>query len=329
MNGSGGASRIDPGPRAGFWSGYLKSLKPLVVEEPIDIWLHRPLGYVLARACMPTPVTPNLITLVSLLFGLACGTAFIVQFPGHLQYGALALVLSAVFDCADGQLARLRGTASPFGRMIDGTADLMVTIAFVGGTGYVLLVRHWEPPAIRYALVAALVAVSVTSSFHTTMYDHFKNVFLRMTVPTYRDAEDFETAQARHDAGKDTKVGVVARFCWPIYLFYVKSQQDYLQWFDPNTAHRLSALPPYDPERARIYARHAEPVLKVWRQWFGPGSLAFGVALAAAFDVFEWYLLFRLVVLNLLFYGYVRPAQQRVSREAFGEMGSPFGVSRG
>jgi len=33
----------------GFWSRYRASLKPLEVEEPIDIFVHRPIAYVAAR----------------------------------------------------------------------------------------------------------------------------------------------------------------------------------------------------------------------------------------------------------------------------------------
>ena len=307
-----------------FWSGYWKSLKPLPVEEPIDVWLHRPLGYVLARVCLLTPISPNAITVGSMLLGVACGVSFAAHFPWHLQVGGLCLVLSAVFDCADGQLARLRGTSSPFGRMLDGTADLIVVVAFVAGTFWVLLERHWEPAWLRYPLIAALVVTAVTSSFHTTMFDHFKNVFLCMTVPGHADAEDFETAAARHRERTARDLTVAARFSWPIYLFYVKSQQDYMRRFDPYTAPRLSALPPFDEERARIYRKHAQCVLGVWRRWMGPGSLAFAAAVVAAFDVMEWYLLFRLVGLNALFYGYVRGAQRRASREAFREMNVTF-----
>ena len=59
----------------GFWAGYWKSLKPLAVEEPIDVWVHRPLAYLLARALLPTPVSPNLVTMISIVFGLVGGVS--------------------------------------------------------------------------------------------------------------------------------------------------------------------------------------------------------------------------------------------------------------
>src|SRR5688572_14259354 len=95
------------GPRRSrLLDGYLKSLKPLAVEEPIDVWVHRPLAYLLARAALPTPISPNLITAMSIVCGLAAGSSMVISYPHHLQYAGLLIFLSAVFDCADGQLAR-------------------------------------------------------------------------------------------------------------------------------------------------------------------------------------------------------------------------------
>ncbi|HEX7669272.1 MAG TPA: CDP-alcohol phosphatidyltransferase family protein, partial [Polyangiaceae bacterium] len=184
----------------GFWSGYFQSLKPLSVEEPIDVWVHRPIAYVLARGLMPTPVSPNGVTLGSILLGIASGAAFIATYPSHLQVAGLCLFFSAVFDCADGQLARMRGTSSRLGRMLDGVADLVVTSVAVCGATWVLWERHHAPLWFGGLVLLAIAVTAVTGSFHTTMYDHYKNVFLRMTTPTYREGEAYETALARYRA---------------------------------------------------------------------------------------------------------------------------------
>src|SRR5262245_8819901 len=122
----------------GFWSGYRSSLKPLEVEEPIDVYVHRPLAYVVARALYRLPISPDAITLVSILFGIASGASLVMSFPWHLQIGGLLLFGSAVLDCADGQLARMRGTSSVFGRMLDGVADLFTVGAAAPATVWVI-----------------------------------------------------------------------------------------------------------------------------------------------------------------------------------------------
>src|SRR6185295_878864 len=98
-----------------FWSGYRATLKSLEVEEPIDVWVHRPIAYLLARACFRLPISPDAVTALSIVAGVASAACLVSDFRHHLQVGGLLLFLSAVLDCADGQLARMRGTSSVFG----------------------------------------------------------------------------------------------------------------------------------------------------------------------------------------------------------------------
>jgi phosphatidylglycerophosphate synthase len=303
-----------------FWAGYKSSLKPLEVEEPIDVWVHRPLAYLLARAAYPTPVSPNAITFMSIVFGLAAGASLVGAFPHHMQIGGACIFLSAVFDCADGQLARMRKTSSAFGRMLDGAADLVVACAAVGGGIWVVFTKYQQPLWLGATALALSIVTAVTGSFHTAMYDHYKNVFLRFTSETYKEGEDYQAAidRYRQRSGRES---LGAKLAWPIYVFYVKSQMNYVHAFDPYTSARLSLFPPYSRDGAAIYRRHAGGLMRLWRGFFGFGSLVFGLALATALNVLEWYMLARLLLLNSLFYGYMRPRQRRASAAAFRELG--------
>ena len=97
---------------------------------------------------------------------------------------------------------------------------------------------------------------------------------------------------------------------------------NYVVGFDP-VASKLNRIPSYDPERARIYREQAGSLMRLWRTLFGFGSLVFGMSVTIAFGVVEYYLWFRLVVLNAIFYGYLRPRQRRASIQAFRSMGVP------
>ncbi len=307
--------------RSGFWSGYRQTLKPLSVEEPIDVWVHRPLAYVLAKVLYPTPVSPNLVTFVSILFGLAAGIALFSSFSGHMLLAGACIFTSAIFDCADGMLARMRKSSSAFGRMLDGVADLVGISAMVSGGTWVIWTKFsTESPLIGAVAVVLAIATIVTGSFHTGMYDHYKNVYLRFTSASFKEGEDYWAAlERKRDHGKQGNF--LARSAWPIYLFYLKSQLDYLHRFDPYTSTRLSQFPAYSAERAAIYEKHSAGMMRLWRSWFGIGSLVFGMAVFAALDLLEVYMAARLVLLNGLFYGYMRPKQREVSRAAFAEMG--------
>jgi phosphatidylglycerophosphate synthase len=300
-------------------TGYLKTLKPLDVEEPIDVWVHRPLAYLLAWAAYPTPVSPNFITCCSIALGTLGGVWMLLRPQSELWLAGLLIFLSAVFDCADGQLARMRKSSSPFGRMLDGLADLAVSISVVLGSAWIIWHKLTPPLWRGPAAVFLVVTTTITSSFHTTAFEHYKNVFVRLTHPTYTDGEDRETAQARYRADL-ARYTAVERSVWRLYLYFSAQQFQFLAAFDPFTDLAYSKYPARSAATARIYRRHAEPLMRLWRRWFGFGSLVFGLAVFIGLGVPEYYLLFRLVVLNLLFYGYMRPAQRAASQRAFAEL---------
>ena len=299
---------------------YRASLKPLDVEEPIDVYVHRPVGFVVAKLFYPTPISADMVTLMSIVFGMAGGVVLLLSFRFHMQVAALLIFSATVLDCADGQLARMRKKSSAFGRMIDGTADLIVTSFIAPASLWVVYRTYNNPPWLGFTILGLGLLTFVTSSFHTSTYDHFKNVFVRLTSPEYKEGEDYETALERWKEVHATQ-SWWKRIAWRIYLFYVGSQRDYALKFDPYTSARLNLFPPYNERNAEIYRRHAGPVMAMLRTFFGFGSLVFGLALFNAVEHGEVLLLFRLVVLNAIFFGYVRPAQRRASRAAFKEMG--------
>jgi hypothetical protein len=94
----------------------------------------------------------------------------------------------------------------------------------------------------------------------------------------------------------------------------------YLARFDPYTVARFSDLPSYGPITAAVYREHAGRVMQKWRSLFGFGSLVFGMAVSIAFDVVEYYAVFRLVLLNAVYYGHMRPEQRRASQAAFAKL---------
>ncbi|MCY0387946.1 CDP-alcohol phosphatidyltransferase family protein [Robbsia sp. Bb-Pol-6] len=128
-----------------------------------------------------TPVTPNHLTTVRLIVGLACAWAFSLGGYGWTNLGALLLVLSNVIDHADGELARLSGKSSRFGHFYDLAADSLVTVLlFVGigaGVAHIAdtpagahLAPHFAPHFPHYATAAGTLAgISVAAIFFMRM----------------------------------------------------------------------------------------------------------------------------------------------------------------
>ena len=99
-----------------------------------DSWTHK-----IARVCIlplvNTPVTPNHLTVLRLITGLAaCGLLAIGSSDGNLWGGVLWLI-SAFLDRADGELARVSGKTSEWGHKFDYFCDVTVTALFFLGVG--------------------------------------------------------------------------------------------------------------------------------------------------------------------------------------------------
>ena len=82
----------------GFFKEYKESLKLSEVEEILDILIFRPVGYLIMKIFYHTRVTPNFLTFISLLLGIATGYFFIQTEQMFLYFGAIALFLSNSFD---------------------------------------------------------------------------------------------------------------------------------------------------------------------------------------------------------------------------------------
>ena len=73
-------------------------------------------------------VTPNHLTTVRLLVGLAAAAAFVPGTYGWSNIAALLLILSNFLDHTDGELARISGKTSRIGHLYDLASDAAVTI---------------------------------------------------------------------------------------------------------------------------------------------------------------------------------------------------------
>jgi phosphatidylglycerophosphate synthase len=114
-------------------------------------------------------VTPNHLTTVRLLVGIAAAAAFIPGTYGWSNLAALLLVVSNFLDHTDGELARMSGRTSRVGHIYDLASDAAVTISlFIAiGVGVDARPGPWleAPPA----LLGAIAGVSIALIFFLRM----------------------------------------------------------------------------------------------------------------------------------------------------------------
>lgn len=99
-----------------------------------DSWTHK-----IARVCIlplvRTPVTPNHLTTLRLVTGIAACASFAVGERSWDIWGGWLWLFSAFLDRADGELARVSGKTSPRGHQYDYFSDVAVTSLFFIGAG--------------------------------------------------------------------------------------------------------------------------------------------------------------------------------------------------
>ena len=123
--------------------------------------IARPPAAVVVYVLRGTPITPNQVTFASAALA-AAACAMFALLPGHAWLIAAAAVfeLSFVLDCADGQLARLRQTASPLGHLLDFLMDELKAMLLLGAVA----VRLWSEQRDERLLLVGLGALFCLAS---------------------------------------------------------------------------------------------------------------------------------------------------------------------
>ena len=122
-------------------------------------WTHK-MAHVLVKPLANTWVTPNHVTTLRLLTGLAACAAFAVGERNWEIYGGWLWLLSAFLDRADGELARISGKISPLGHAYDMVCDTGITALFFLGAGIGLRVTNLGDWAIVMGLFGAVGVVA-------------------------------------------------------------------------------------------------------------------------------------------------------------------------
>lgn len=153
------------------------SLKSWDTENFLDRIFYRPIGFKIALLLSRTPVTPNLITIISIFFGMGGCMLF---YPDHFLLinlvGFLLLVFANILDCVDGQLARITGIKSEIGRILDGfSGDLWFLTFYTVLTLRLINFDKWGWWTILIVLTSAC-----SHFYQAGLIDYYKTFHLHM-----------------------------------------------------------------------------------------------------------------------------------------------------
>jgi len=192
----------------------------------VDRRFFRPVGWRIARALAPTWVSPDAVTLASLVVGLVAGHFFWYASAWLNAAGVLLFVVSDVLDSADGQLARLRGTSTRTGRVLDGLSDSLRFVNLYASLGARLFVMGWgwKGAALAFAAIAS-------HTYQAAAADYIRQAYLYFAVGTGSELDLPE--QARPAGGS-----VWERLAAWLYVDYVRRQA----WLFPRTTALVRSL---------------------------------------------------------------------------------------
>jgi len=127
---------------------------------------ERRISLAVTRRLAWTPITPNIITLVSIAVGLSSAPFFLSPRPAWQVLGALIFLTHSVLDGCDGELARLKFLESPRGAILDFWGDNVVHVVVFGfmAVGWSLATSSALPLLLGVAAIGAVgVATAVLS----------------------------------------------------------------------------------------------------------------------------------------------------------------------
>lgn len=133
-------------------------------DGTVDRIFNRPCGRPLSKLLVGTPVSPNAVSIVSILIGLVAAGFFAAGNYTAAVIGALFFQLSAIVDCVDGDIARVALKESPLGKWLDLAGDQVVHVAVFGGIAWGLLRSGAETHALwlgASAILGALLSFAV------------------------------------------------------------------------------------------------------------------------------------------------------------------------
>ena len=148
---------------------FKSSIKSPESEEKLDLLLYRPFGYLIAKMANVLGMTPSMLSILGLLFGLISSFYFLDYYnPTALMWASFYFILSGILDSSDGQLARISNQSTKLGLILDGICDSFVIIAIYASCAWPFL-KNYGPiflPVILLALYLHSCQCAILDFYH-------------------------------------------------------------------------------------------------------------------------------------------------------------------
>ncbi len=288
----------------GFFDDYDKSIKNKVVEEKFDLVFSRPLGFIIAKALSKIGFTPTNISFLGMFIGVTGGT--MLYWQNSLLFtsvGGLLIIISGVFDSADGQAARLYNTHSEMGRYLDLFNDMLVFISCYAA-GFHFFVDEYTLAGVW---VLGLLSGYV-HSLKSNIYEWYKGEFLHYSLTDSSQRND-SVEEIKENFDRTT---LLRKITYPVLIDYVTRQNKNKFRSDTVTKIFEEARKQKPEEFKEVYVSNSRKMLGGWAWVCGSNVMRNSIIISSLFGRIDIY-----VLANIASYGLfllVGKYQNRIDR---------------
>lgn len=195
------------------------------INDPIDTYVVDYVAMAFSKTFIKLHIIPNVITLLSGLVGVAGGILLIFNSLLLNILGVLLIILSAIFDASDGQVARLTKKYSNLGRTLDGAADFAVYLTIY--IAVTLRLFNVNIPFSETAWGLWIIPVAAVAFYfygaQCRTVDYYKN--LHMFMSKNGKGNELSRSHLIKEQIAAAKPHSFERFRLKMYLAYTKTQE--------------------------------------------------------------------------------------------------------
>ncbi|RLC58780.1 MAG: hypothetical protein DRH89_00155 [Candidatus Cloacimonadota bacterium] len=264
---------------------YKQSLKHMVFDETLTLYILRPIAFIFVKLFYPTNITPNQVSMMSIIVGMLSGYFFSRGDVTSYIIAGILYFFCLVLDCVDGMIARLKKNGTPVGRIVDGFADYVVGVSVyiglaIGFSKGIVSIEFWP-----YHPTILLLIAAASHIFHAMIVDYYRVEFmshgLGKVTSVWDERKIFteEMDRIKHMHGKWLDKILIA-----VYLGY-----SHLQIFRLNEKEKYNR---------RAYYKSNKFMILLWF-WIGPTAHVFVLIIAAILFRPIIYFIFTIGVANI------------------------------
>ena len=295
---------------------FKKTLKSSDTEDWLDLHFVRPFCYYWALLFARLDIHPNTVTILSMFIGagsaifFGCASFYYNGMEG-LMFNIIAILmlcLADIFDCTDGQLARMTGKKSKLGRILDGLAGFTWFIPIYHAMIYRFYLHHdlefqWlgieDTPENALIVTGIAYIIGVIAGF----------------MGTGSELDNSKRQQEIYDQ-MDESTPAYERYFQKTYIDYTKKQEASTPQFQRLLAKlrsKFGSLDAIPQEFREEFRQYSLPVIK-WNGLLTFNFRSFWLFLFCLLDVPVMYFVWEIVGMGLL-YLYVKRRHEAFCRK--------------